>query len=184
MSITTIILLVVAFLVLWLIGVFNSLIRRRNRVNEAWADIDVQLKRRHSLIPNLVERVKGYMQHERGVLENVTRARAEAVNAQNAEERQKKENMLTDTLKTLFAVSENYPDLKASVNFLDLQRELADAENKIMAARRFYNTNVRDYNTSIQSFPTNLIAELFKFTDRQLFEVEVAEEREVPKVKF
>lgn len=184
MSITTIILLVVAFLVLWLIGVFNSLIRRRNRVNEAWADIDVQLKRRHSLIPNLVETVKGYMQHERGVLENVTRARAEAVNAQNAEERQKKENMLTDTLKTLFAVSENYPDLKASVNFLDLQRELADAENKIMAARRFYNTNVRDYNTSIQSFPTNLIAELFKFTDRQLFEVEVAEEREVPKVKF
>src|SRR3990167_817675 len=172
MSITTIILLVVAFLVLWLIGVFNSLIRRRNRVNEAWADIDVQLKRRHSLIPNLVETVKGYMQHERGVLENVTRARAEAVNAQNAEERQKKENMLTDTLKTLFAVSENYPDLKASVNFLDLQRELADAENKIMAARRFYNTNVRDYNTSIQSFPTNLIAELFKFTDRQLFEVE------------
>lgn len=184
MSITTIILLVVAFLVLWLIGVFNSLIRRRNRVNEAWADIDVQLKRRHSLIPNLVETVKGYVQHERGVLENVTRARAEAVNAQNAEERQKKENMLTDTLKTLFAVSENYPDLKASVNFLDLQRELADAENKIMAARRFYNTNVRDYNTSIQSFPTNLIAELFKFTDRQLFEVEVAEEREVPKVKF
>ena len=153
-------------------------------VNEAWADIDVQLKRRHSLIPNLVETVKGYVQHERGVLENVTRARAEAVNAQNAEERQKKENMLTDTLKTLFAVSENYPDLKASVNFLDLQRELADAENKIMAARRFYNTNVRDYNTSIQSFPTNLIAELFKFTDRQLFEVEVAEEREVPKVKF
>ena len=184
MSLPNIVIFVLVFLILWLIFIFNSLVRRRNRVNEAWADIDVQLKRRHDLIPNLMETVKGYMQHERGVLENVTRARAEAVNAQTPQERQQKENILSDTLKTLFAVSENYPDLKASANFLDLQRELADAENKIMAARRFYNTNVRDYNTATQSFPINLVAGLFRFKERQLFEVQIEQEREVPKVSF
>jgi len=175
---------ILTLLVLAVIFIYNSLVRRRNRVKEAWADIDVQLKRRHNLIPNLVNAVKGYMGHERGVLENVTKARAEALKAGSPKEREQKENMLTDTLKTLFAVSENYPDLKASANFLDLQRELADAENKIMAARRFYNTNVRDYNTAIQSFPTNMLAGMFNFKEETLFEVKVEEEREVPKVEF
>lgn len=180
----TIIIGILVLLFLSVIIIYNSLVRRRNRVREAWADIDVQLKRRHNLIPNLVEAVKGYMQHERGVLENVTKARTEALSAKNPAEREKKENMLTDTLKTLFAVSENYPDLKASANFLDLQREVADAENKIQAARRFYNSNVRDYNTAIQSFPTNLLAGTFKFKEEALFKVEIEKEREMPKIQF
>lgn len=175
---------ILIFLFLAIIFIYNSLVRRRNRVREAWADIDVQLKRRYNLIPNLVETVKGYMKHEEGVLTKVTQARTEAMGAKTPKERQEKENMLSDTLKTLFAVSENYPDLKASANFLDLQRELADAENKIMAARRFYNTNVRDYNTAIQSFPTNLLAGMFRFKGEQLFEIELEEERKVPEVNF
>lgn len=166
------------------IVIYNSLVRKRNRVREAWADIDVQLKRRHNLIPNLVSAVKGYMGHERGVLENVTKARAEALKASGREQVEKGENMLSDALKTLFAVSENYPDLKASQNFLELQRELSDTENKIQAARRFYNSNVRDYNTSIQSFPVNLIAGTFNFRAEELFKLEIEEERGVSKVEF
>lgn len=175
---------ILVLLFLSVVVIYNSLVRRRNRVREAWADIDVQLKRRHNLIPNLVEAVKGYAKHEEGVLTKVTNARAQAMGAQDPKEKQEKENMLTDTLKTLFAVSENYPDLKASVNFLDLQRELADAENKIQAARRFYNSNVRDYNTAIQKFPANLLAGTFKFKEEVLFKIEIETEREVPKVDF
>lgn len=173
-----------ALLVLWLIFTYNGLVRRKNRVNEAWADIDVQLKRRYDLVPNLVEIVRGYMQHERQVFENVTKARTAAMGATSEHDRIEKENMFTQTLKTLFAVSENYPDLKANQNFLELQRELTDTEDKIQAARRFYNANVRDYNIVIQSFPTNLMAGMFGFGPRELFELTEATEREPVKVKF
>lgn len=171
-------------LVLWVIAIFNGLIRRKNRVNEAWADSDVQLKRRYDLVPNLVEIVKGYMQHERQVFENVTQARARAMGAKSEKERVDAENVFSQTLKTLFAVAENYPDLKANQNFLELQRELTDTEDKIQAARRFYNSNVRDYNTAIETFPANVIAKSFGFRPRELFELEEAGEREPVKVKF
>jgi len=163
---------------------YNSFVRGRNRVREAWADIEVQLKRRHDLIPNLVNAVQGYVKHERGVLENVTKARAQVMQAGNREDVEKGENMLTDALKTLFAVSENYPDLKASQNFIKLQEELSDTENKIQAARRFYNTNVRDYNTSLESFPQNLLASPFGFKKEEMFKIEVEQERGVPDVEF
>lgn len=156
------------------IGIYNTLIRRRNQVEEAWSDIEVQLKRRYDLIPNVVETVKGYVEHEKGVLENVTKARAQALGAQSAEEHAKAENMLAGALKTLFAVAESYPDLKANINFLDLQRELADTENKIQAARRFYNGTVRDYNTSLESFPSNIIVKLFDFSRKELFDLDNA----------
>src|SRR3989338_8281002 len=160
METSTIIAIVIGVLVLFLILIYNSLVRSSMRVKEAWSDIDVQLKRRYSLIPNLVEAVKGYMTHEREVLENVTKARADAINAQSkdAHSQAQAENMLSNALKTLFAVSENYPDLKANQNFLDLQNELTDTEDKIQAARRFYNGNVRDFNTKTQTFPSNIIA--------------------------
>ncbi len=163
---------------------YNSLVRQRNQVKEAWSDIDVQLKRRHNLIPNLVETVKGYVQHERSTLDSVTKARAQAMAAQSPAEHAQAENMLTSTLRTLFAVSEQYPDLKANTNFLELQRELSDTENKIQASRRFYNTTVRDYNTTIESVPTNIIANLFSFKKEEFFELEGDEERAVPKVQF
>lgn len=170
--------------VLWLVVMYNSFVRMRNRVREAWADIDVQLKRRHDLIPNLINTVKGYAGHESAVLDRVTQARAAVMSAQNREDVEKGENMLSDALKSLFAVSENYPDLKASVNFLELQRELSDTENKIQASRRFYNTNVRDYNTGRESFPANLIAKTFGFKAEELFKIEVEAERGVPDVQF
>ena len=182
----TIIFIVLAVVVLWFVFVYNRFIRLRNRSEEAWADIDVQLKRRYNLIPNLIETVKGYASHEMGVFEKVTEARTRALNAEsggNVKKMEKAENMLSGALKTLFAVSENYPDLKANANFLDLQRELADAENKIQAARRFYNTNVMALNTRVESFPYNLIANTFKFSKREFFEIEEGE-KEVPKVKF
>ncbi len=168
------------------VGIFlyNSLVRKQNRVEEAWSDIDVQLKRRSNLIPNLVETVKGYAKHEREVFENVTKARSEALQASGRQERQESENMLSDALKSLFAVSEDYPDLKASDNFLELQKELRDTEDKIQAARRFYNSNVRDYNTSIESVPTNIVANMFGFKQEQLFEVETEAEKEKPEVNF
>src|SRR3990167_4031036 len=153
-----IIFVAVAVLVLWLIGVFNGLIRLKNRTQEAFADIDVQLKRRHDLIPNLVETVKGYATHERELFEKVTQARANAMSADGVQAKGDAENMLSSTLKSLFAVSENYPDLKASANFLALQNELTDTEDKIQAARRFYNTNVRDLNIKIESFPSSIVA--------------------------
>lgn len=179
-----IIIAIAAILIIWLIATYNSLVTRRNRVQESWSDIDVQLKRRYDLIPNLVEAVKGYMTHERKTLENVTKARTAAMGAKTMEEHAKAENMLTETLKSLFAVAENYPDLKASQNFLQLQDEISDTENKIQAARRFYNTNVRDFNTKIQTFPTNLMAGTFKFKARDFFELGDVKEREAVKVKF
>ncbi len=175
---------IVVLFFFWVGGMYNMLIQIRNRANEAWADIDVQLKRRYDLIPNLVETVKGYMQHERGVFEKVTEARTRALEAKTVKEHESAENMLTGALKTLFAVSENYPDLKASQNFLELQRELRDTEDKIQAARRFYNGVVRDYNTKIQSVPTNILANLFKFATREFFELEEAAAKEPVKVSF
>ena len=184
MSILYIILIVAVVIILWVILIFNGLVRLRNRGKEAWADIDVQLKRRYNLIPNLIETVKGYATHEKGVLERVTEARTRAMGATNPKERGEAENILAGTLKTLFAVSENYPDLKASNNFLELQRELRDTEDKIQAARRFYNGNVRDLSIKIESFPSNIVARLFSFKKMELFEIEEPEVRVVPKVKF
>ena len=178
------ILIVVAVLILWVVGIFNALIRLRNRTKEAWADIDVQLKRRYNLIPNLVETVKGYASHEKGVFEKVSEARSKAMGAQSPKEKGEAENALTGTLKTLFAVSESYPELKASANFVELQRELRDTEDKVQAARRFYNSNVRDLNIKIESFPNNIIAKLFNFKQMELFELTAVAEREVPKVEF
>lgn len=179
-----VILIVVVVIILWLIGVYNGLIRLHNRVKEAWSDIDVQLKRRYDLIPNLMETVRGYMKHEEGVLTKVTEARASAMKATGAEAKGKAENMLSETLKSLFAVAENYPDLKASQNFLQLQDEISDTENKIQAARRFYNGQVRDFNTKIQVFPNNLVAGMLKFTAEKFFAIENETERENVKVKF
>ena len=183
MDITKIVIIIAVVIVLWIILVFNRLVTLRNRTKEAWSDIDVQLKRRYNLIPNLVETVKGYATHERELFEKVTKARAMAMQAQSVKEKGEAENMLSGTLKSLFAVAENYPDLKASTNFLELQRELRDTEDKIQASRRFYNTNVRDLNIKVESFPTNIVAGLLGFKKRDFFEAEGGE-REVPKVNF
>ncbi len=166
-----IILGVITFAAIVFIVMYNALVRRRNQAEEAWADIEVQLKRRYDLIPNIVEAVKGYAGHEKGVLENVTRARTAAMGVQSAGEQARAENMLAGTLKTLFAVAENYPDLKANMNFLELQRELSDTENKIQSSRRFFNANVRDYNISLESFPSNIIASIFNFSRKELFDL-------------
>ncbi|MDP3725562.1 MAG: LemA family protein [bacterium] len=171
-----IILGIVAVIGLWGIFAYNRFVTLVNRVKESWADIDVQLKRRYDLIPNLINAVKGYMAHERGTLEKVTEARVKAMGASSVGDHGKSENMLTDALKSLFAVAENYPDLKANQNFVELQRELSDTENKIQAARRFYNTNVRDLNTQVDSFPANIIAGMFKFTQSDFFELGAGEE--------
>ena len=181
----TYLLIILGVLVVWLIFIYNRLVTFRLRAKEALSDIDVQAKRRYDLIPNVVETVKGYATHEKGVLENVTKARAQVMEAGgNPVERAEAENALSSTLKTLFAVAENYPDLKANANFLDLQRELADTENKMQAARRFYNTTINDLNTAIQKFPTNLIAGMFGFHEEKFFEVAAEGEREAVKVKF
>ncbi len=182
--VTIVILVVIVVMVLWIIGAFNGLVTLKNRAKEAWADIDVQLKRRYDLIPNLVETVKGYATHERELFEKVTQARANAMNAQGMQAKGDAENMLSGTLKSLFAVSENYPDLKASTNFLQLQTELTDTEDKIQAARRFYNTNVRDLNIKIESFPANIIANMFSFKAMELFQTANDAERQSVAVKF
>ena len=179
-----IILAVVVIVLLWIATAFNGFVTLKNRAKEAWADIDVQLKRRYDLIPNLVETVKGYATHERELFEKVTKARASAIGAQGAKEKAEAENQLSGTLKSLFAVSENYPDLKASVNFLELQRDLTDTEDKIQAARRFYNTNVRDLNIKIENFPDNFIASSFGFKQMDLFQTASEAEREPVVVKF
>ncbi len=186
MTIWWFIIILLVIVALWMIGGFNGLVVMRNRVNEAASDIDVQLKRRHDLIPNLINTVKGYAAHERELFERVTEARAAAVGATDKDmgARAKAENALTSTLKSLFAVAENYPELKANQNFLALQEELSDTENKIMSSRRFYNTNVRDYNTRREIFPTSLIANWFSFKQREMFELEDLKEKEVPEVKF
>lgn len=174
----------VLVIVAWLIIVYNSLVKKKNRAQEAWSDIDVQLKRRYNLIPNLVNTVKGYASHERELFEKVTQARAAAMGANGPGEQAKAENALSSTLKTLFAVSENYPQLKASQNFLELQRELRDTEDKVQAARRFYNGNVRDLAIKIESFPSNIVAKLFGFKKMELFELAEETARAVPKVEF
>jgi LemA protein len=185
MDIVTIVILVVAIIFfVWLISNYNSLVALKNRTKEAWADIDVQLKRRYDLIPNLMEAVKGYAEHESGVFQKVTEARAAAMGATTPEDKIAKENALSQTLKSLFAVAESYPDLKASANFIELQRELTDTEDKIQAARRFYNGNVRDFNIAIESFPSNIVASIFKFKQMALFEIAEEAERAVPKVSF
>jgi len=182
--ISWIILAVVVVALFWIVAAFNGLVILKNRAKEAWADIDVQLKRRYDLIPNLVETVKGYATHERELFEKVTQARAAAINATGAQGKAEAENMLSGTLKSLFAVAENYPDLKASQNFLELQKELTDTEDKIQAARRFYNTNVRDLSIKIESFPDNVIANIFGFKQMDLFETADEAERKPVGVKF
>jgi LemA protein len=171
MSTPIIILIILALIVLWVVISYNSFIRLINRAKEAWSDIDVQLKRRYDLIPNLINTVKGYATHEARVFEDVTKARAAAMGAGSLAEKGQAENMLTGALKSIFAIAEAYPDLKANQNFLELQRELSDTENKIQASRRFYNTNVRDLNTKIESFPSNIIANIFKFAKMEYFEL-------------
>ncbi|MEO5635430.1 MAG: LemA family protein [Candidatus Paceibacterota bacterium] len=162
---------IIVLLVLWVIFSFNGLVTLRNRTKEAWADIEVQLKRRYDLIPNLVNTVKGYATHESSAFENVTKARAAAMGAGTLADKAGAENMLTGALKSVFAISEAYPELKANTNFLALQTELSDTENKIQAARRFYNANVRDLNTKIETFPTNTLAGMFGFSKMEYFDL-------------
>ena len=183
MSTALVLIGVVVIIGVWLIAVYNGLIRQKNRVDESFSDIDVQLKRRYDLIPNLVEAVKGYMQHESGTLEKVVAARSAAMSAGGLEQKAQAENILSSTLKSLFALSENYPDLKASQNFLQLQDELSDTENKIQASRRFYNGNVRDFNTKIQVFPNNVINGVLNFKAYEFFGAD-EKEKEPIQVKF
>jgi LemA protein len=183
---TIIILAVIVVIVVWAIGVYNGLISMRQRVNQAFADVDVQLRQRHDLIPNLVETVKGYAAHESGTFENVVKARNAAIAAQGPEQQAAAENMLSGALRQLFALSERYPDLKASANFQQLQAELADLENKIAASRRFFNNAVQEYNTGIQRFPAALFATSFGFAPKTFFDLgdERASVSEAPAVKF
>jgi LemA protein len=186
MSTTWILVIIVAVVVIAIVALYNGLIRLKNRVDEAWSDIDVQLKRRYDLIPNLVETVKGYSAHESQTLENVIKARNEAMAAEKSGDMEaslKAENALSSTLKSIFALSEAYPDLKANQNFLELQRELTDTEDKIQASRRFYNGNVRDFNTKLQVFPTNMIGKMLGFADRKFFEAAEGEKENI-KVQF
>jgi len=183
---TWIILGIIVLLAIILVGMYNGLIRSKNRVDEAWSDIDVQLKRRHDLIPNLVETVKGYAAHEQETFEKVTQARNAAMGAQNTQDPKavlEAENALSSTLRSIFALAESYPDLKANQNFLELQRDLTDTEDKIMASRRFYNTNVRDFNTKLQVFPTNIFGRMLGFKDYAFFEAADTEKEPVA-VKF
>ena len=173
-----------ALVVLWAIVAYNSLVRSRNKVDEAWSGIDVQLKRRHDLVPNLVETVKGYAAHERETLQSVTEARQDAEAARGPEQAERAEAKLTSALGAINALAEAYPDLRAAENFQRLQAELAEIEDEIQASRRIYNSNVQDFNTRIQVFPTLLIAGPMSFTARRFFEIEVAAERAVPQVAF
>jgi len=183
MTTIIIILIVIAFVVLWVIFAYNQLVTLVNQAKEAWSDIQVQLKRRYDLIPNLVETVKGYAAHESSAFENVTKARAAAMGATGTSGKAQAENMLTGALKTLFAVSEAYPDLKANQNFLQLQKELGDTEDKIQASRRFYNTTVMTLNTAEQTFPGNIIASSFNFKPMDLFELAASDAAAAEPVK-
>ena len=168
----------------WLVLTYNGLVRLRNGVRNAWAQIDVQLRRRYDLIPNLVETVKGYAAHEKETFENVVKARQAGIDASNVKEQGQAENMITGALRKLFALSEAYPDLKANQNFLALQEELASTENKIGFARQYYNDSVQTFNTRQQIFPANMVAKMMGFEPRDFFELEEAEMRDVPKVEF
>ena len=184
MQFNYIILGILAVLLIWFVSAYNGFIRLITRAKESWADINVQLKRRYDLIPNLVNTVKGYATHEASAFENVTKARAAAMGAQSIDDKGKAENMLTGALKSIFAIAEAYPDLKANQNFLELQRELSDTENKIQAARRFYNTNVRDLNIGVDSFPNNIVSNIFKFGKMEFFNLEEEAAKEPVKVSF
>ena len=178
------IIIILILLIIWIVAAYNRLVVLKNRAKEAWSDIDVQLKRRYDLIPNLVETVKGYASHERELFEKVTEARAKAMGAKSVKDQADAENQLSATLKTLFAVAENYPQLRAADNFLELQRELRDTEDKIEAARRFYNTNVMDMNIKVEAFPGNIIASMFSFAKMDLFELKEEVAKEPVKVQF
>jgi len=184
MELTTVLIVCGVLLVLFLILIFNRLISLRNNRKQAYSDIDVQLKLRYDLIPNILETVKGYAKHEKSTFENVTKARSQAMQAGNIKDKAEAENMLTSTLKSLFAVAENYPELKANQNFLHLQMELSDVEDKIAAARRFFNHATKEFNTSIQQFPNNMVAGLFGFKSEEFFALGSAEEAENVKVKL
>lgn len=177
------IVIVIIIFLIWFFSYYNKIIRMENRIDESWAQIDVQLKRRADLIPNLLEAVKGYMKHEKTVLENVTNARVSLMNAQSPQENIDADNMLTGALKTLFAVSENYPDLKASQNFINLQDELSHTENKVAYARQHYNESVLNYNNTVETFPGFIFANMMKKSERPMLEIPV-EDRELPKVSF
>ncbi len=179
-----IVIAIVAVLAIAVIAIYNNLVKLNVRTDEAWSDIDVQLKRRYDLIPNLVETVKGYAKHEKEAFENVTRARAEALGAQSVGDKAKAENQIEGALKSIFAVAEAYPDLKANQNFAQLQADLTDTEDKIQASRRFYNSNVREMNIAVQTFPTNIFANMFGFKKRDLFELEEVAAKEPVKVDF
>jgi LemA protein len=183
-GIAAILLIVVALLILFVIGIYNSLVGLRNQVDNAWSQIDVQLKRRHDLIPNLVETARGYMAHERGTFEAVTKARSQAMGAKTVAEAAKAEGTLTEALSKFMLVVENYPDLKANQNFLAVQEELSSTENRIAFARQNYNDQVLSFNNKTQMFPSNIVAGMFAFTKRDFFQLENAGEREVPKVSF
>jgi len=175
---------VIALIVVWLIGIYNQLVKKRTMKDEAWSGVDVQLKRRYDLIPNLVETVQGYAGHEEMVFKEVTDMRTRAMGATGVAEKAAAENQLNGTLKTLFAVAEAYPDLKANANFLDLQAKLADLEDQIQMARRYYNGTVREYNIMCETFPSVFVANTFGFKKAEFFELNGAEERETPKVSF
>jgi LemA protein len=175
---------ILGVLIIWVIGIYNGLVQLRNQVKNAWSQIDVQLKRRHDLIPNLVETAKGYMQHERQTLENITKARNLATQASGVGDQAKAEQELTQALNNFYVVMENYPDLKANTNFLALQEELTSTENKISFARQAYNDEAMQLNNKIEMFPSNIVAGMFSFDKAEFFEIEVPGEREVPKVSF
>ncbi len=179
-----VLIVIIAVIALFLISIYNSLVKLRNQVKNAWSQIDVQLKRRHDLIPNLIETVKGYMTHERDTLENITKARSQAVAAEGVGDKAKAEGELTSALGKFNLVVENYPDLKANQNFLSLQEELTSTENKISFSRQNYNDQVLFYNNKIQMFPSNIVAGMFKFNEEEFFEIEDEKEKEVPKVSF
>lgn len=184
MIVLIVIVVIIVLLLIWAIGIYNSLIRLKNQVHEGWSGIDVQLKRRHDLIPNLVESVKGYQQHEKSTFEEVTQLRDHAMQAQGVEGKAKAESALSLGLGKLFAVAENYPDLKASANFIDLQKNLAEIEDNLQNARRYYNATVRDFNIKVQSFPDNVVANAFHFKSEPFFELDSDAEKAVPKVTF
>jgi LemA protein len=177
---------IIALALVLIVGVFmyNRLIRSRNILNEAWSGIDVQLKRRHDLIPNIIETVKGYVKHERKVLEEITNLRSQLTSPATVQEKGQLENSFSQALKSIFALSEAYPDLKANQNFIELQQTLANTEDQIQLARRYYNGAARDYNTMVESFPSNMMARIFGFSKAEFFDIELATEREVPGVKF
>ncbi len=181
---TAILFIVLVLLAIYAVYIYNQLVKLQNLNKEGWSGIEVQLKQRADLIPNLIESVKGYMGHEQSVLEKVTELRAKCANSGNVHERAENENLLTGALRQLFAVSENYPDLKASQNFIDLQKNLASIENQIQLSRRYYNGTARDFNITIQTFPSNIVANSFKFTTVEFFELDDKADREVPKVNF